>query len=466
MAKKRQTTGRPRKDRPSDSDAIENATFWDKLLGNPSTRAEQEDAINRLLQRSIMIIVAIIGVIVAAGFIYELLLVPQLTIATVNGENISVNQFRERLSFEQGWVLQQAQLRSSQIQQQAAAFGIDPNQLLQQDQQFTEWSRELQFPDLLGERVVNDMIDDALVRQEFDTRGLSVGDAEIEAVRQDFFGIDMTEIALIGTPATETPIPTITATPFVSPTPTLIPTLTLTPTITASPTLDPEATTELTVEAMAEVTSEVTAEVIELPTIPPSPTPNQEERIDSFNESVDLFSESLRQSNISQAAIDDFWERQAMQEALIDEIVGTLEMTTFANVRHILVATEEEAQAVAVALNAGESFSLLANSRSIDTRSANSGGELDWQPVDLYVPAFTDAVREATLGTILDPVESDFGWHVIQVRAREEREIEGQEREQVRFAIFSRWLDAQREATEEADNITINDNWTNFLPQR
>lgn len=458
MAKKRQTTGRPRKDRSIKSDAAENPTFVDKLLGNPATRNERDDAVNNLVQRSVMATVIIIGVIIASVFIYQLLVVPQLPVATVNGENITVSQFRERVSFEQGWVLQQAQVRYSQIQQQATAFGVDPNQMLQQDQQFQQWSNELQFPDLIGERVVNDMIDDALIRQEFDARGLSIGDAEIESVRQDFFGVDMTEIALIGTPATETPTPTITPTPFVSPTPTLTPLATLTPTITPSPTLDPEATVELT--------AEVTAEVTELPTIPPSPTPSQEDRIEDFNESIDFFSDSLKEGDVSQAAINNFWERQAIQEALIEDIVGPLEMATFANVRHILVETEEEANEVVTALNAGESFSLLANSNSIDTGSGSRGGELGWQPIDLYVPVFSDAVREAEFGTIVGPIESDFGWHIIQVRAREEREIEGQQRSQVRLGLFSRWLIDQREAAEEADNITINDNWPDFLPQQ
>jgi parvulin-like peptidyl-prolyl isomerase len=458
MAKRRQTTGRPRKDHSSKLDAAGNPTFWDNLLGNPSSRTEREDAVNRLLQRSVMVFVILIGVILAAALIYETLVVPQLTVATVNGDRITVNEFRERVTFEQAWVLQQAQVRYSQVSQQAAAFGMDANELLQQDQQFQQWSRELQLPDLIGERVVNDMIDDALIRQEFEARGLSIGEAEIDSVRQDFFGVDMTEIALIGTPATETPIPTITNTPFVSPTPSLTPTLTLTPTITPSPTLDPEAT--------AEVTAEVTAELTALATIPPSPTASQEDRIQNFNESVDLFSESLKSANVSRAAIDDFWERQARQNALVDAIIGPLEMTTFANVRHILVETEDEANEIIAALNTGESFALLASSRSLDTGSGSQGGELDWQPIDIYVPAFADAVRDAELGTIVGPVESDFGFHIIQVRAREERVIEGQPRDQVRLGIFSRWLEAQLQAAEDAGNITINDNWPDYLPSQ
>jgi peptidyl-prolyl cis-trans isomerase C len=455
MAKRRQTTGRPRKDRSSTEDAG-NSSFWDNLLGNPSNRSEREDAIIRLLQRFILGIIILVAVIIAAGFAYELLVVPQFSVATVNGNNISVSKFRERISFEQAWVLQQAQVRYSQVEQQAAAFGVDVNQMLQQDQQFQQWNRELQFPDLIGERVVNDLVDDELVRQEFEAQGLSIAEANIESAKQDFFGFDPTANALIGTAATATLTPTITVTPFVSPTPTAIPTLTLTPSITPSPTVDPEATVEATEEATLEVT--------ELPTVPPSPTPNQEERIKNFNESVDLFAENLQAADVSQAAIEDFWERQAMRQAVTDAIVGELGMVTFANARHILIETEDEANEIIAALDAGESFSLLATSRSLDTGSGSRGGELGWQPIDLYVPAFADAIRTAEIGTIVGPVESDFGFHIIQVRAIEERELDDSQREQVRAARFGRWLEERRSAEEETDHISINDNWPDFLP--
>jgi peptidyl-prolyl cis-trans isomerase C len=101
-----------------------------------------------------------------------------------------------------------------------------------------------------------------------------------------------------------------------------------------------------------------------------------------------------------------------------------------------LIETEDEANEIIAALDAGESFSLLATSRSLDTGSGSRGGELGWQPIDLYVPAFADAIRTAEIGTIVGPVESDFGFHIIQVRAIEERELDDSQREQVRASRF------------------------------
>ena len=72
-----------------------------------------------------MVVVILVAVIIAAAFTYELLVVPQLSVATVNGERVSVGQFRDRVTFEQAWVLQQAQARYSQAEQQASKMKKD-----------------------------------------------------------------------------------------------------------------------------------------------------------------------------------------------------------------------------------------------------------------------------------------------------------------------------------------------------
>jgi parvulin-like peptidyl-prolyl isomerase len=78
------------------------------------------------------------------------------------------------------------------------------------------------------------------------------------------------------------------------------------------------------------------------------------------------------------------------------------------------------------------------------------------------VPSFRDAVLDADIGAIVGPVESQFGYHIIQVRAREDREVEGNTREQIRQSEFQEWLEGYREENEE--NITISNNWPDYLP--
>lgn len=83
--------------------------------------------------------------------------------------------------------------------------------------------------------------------------------------------------------------------------------------------------------------------------------------------------------------------------------------------RHILVATREEAEAIVAELAAGADFAELASERSSDPGSAANGGLLGARERGAYVQEFEDAVWSAELNTVLDPVETQFGFHVIEV---------------------------------------------------
>jgi parvulin-like peptidyl-prolyl isomerase len=134
----------------------------------------------------------------------------------------------------------------------------------------------------------------------------------------------------------------------------------------------------------------------------------------------------------------------------------------YVNARHILVETEEQAQDVLAALQSGESFAALAQSVSTDTSSGARGGELDWSPVSRYVEEFSDAVRDAAIGAYIGPVQSDFGYHIIQVRAREERELSETELETERSSVLQSFIDDLREA--DTTDVQIFEAWTENVP--
>jgi parvulin-like peptidyl-prolyl isomerase len=83
--------------------------------------------------------------------------------------------------------------------------------------------------------------------------------------------------------------------------------------------------------------------------------------------------------------------------------------------RHILVETEDEAQDILDELGDGADFAELAQERSIDPGSGAQGGDLGEQPRGRFVPEFDDAVWGAEVGDVLGPIESNFGFHVIEV---------------------------------------------------
>jgi peptidyl-prolyl cis-trans isomerase C len=84
-------------------------------------------------------------------------------------------------------------------------------------------------------------------------------------------------------------------------------------------------------------------------------------------------------------------------------------------VRHILVEKEDEAKEIIVLLQKGEKFEKLAE-RSKDPGSKANGGDLDWNAPGNFVKPFSDAMVKLPKGKFTTvPVQTQFGWHVIEV---------------------------------------------------
>lgn len=85
--------------------------------------------------------------------------------------------------------------------------------------------------------------------------------------------------------------------------------------------------------------------------------------------------------------------------------------------RHILLATEKEANEVLAKLKGGSDFSALATQLSKDTGSAGSGGDLGFSEKSAFVAPFADAVFSMKEGETRGPVKTEFGFHVIRLEA-------------------------------------------------
>jgi peptidyl-prolyl cis-trans isomerase C len=84
-------------------------------------------------------------------------------------------------------------------------------------------------------------------------------------------------------------------------------------------------------------------------------------------------------------------------------------------VRHILVEKEDEAKDIIVQLQKGEKFEKLAE-RSKDSGSKANGGDLDWNVPSNFVKPFADAMVGLQKGKFTTtPVQTQFGWHVIEL---------------------------------------------------
>lgn len=85
-------------------------------------------------------------------------------------------------------------------------------------------------------------------------------------------------------------------------------------------------------------------------------------------------------------------------------------------VRHLLVQTQEQAQAALDRIRGGEPFEAVAAAVSIDAGSRAKGGDLGWSVPDRYVAPFAAAIKRLVpRGRADSPVQTPFGWHVLEV---------------------------------------------------
>jgi len=153
-----------------------------------------------------------------------------------------------------------------------------------------------------------------------------------------------------------------------------------------------------------------------------------EEQFTSVKEQYgDSFEAVLAQNGLTEEAFKDNVRFQLLQEKATKDVeVSDKEIEAYynqakyeLNARHILVADAETAQAVAEKLKAGGDFAALAKEYSTDG-SASSGGELGWFTVGSMVPEFNDAAYALELNTISEPVQTEYGFHIIEVTDKRE----------------------------------------------
>ena len=128
---------------------------------------------------------------------------------------------------------------------------------------------------------------------------------------------------------------------------------------------------------------------------------------------------------------------------------------TKTRVRHILikpteVITDEEAKEKLLTLRhrieSGEDFAEIARGNSDDKGSAVKGGELGWVQPGALVPPFEQAMESLKPNELSDLVQTQFGWHLIQVLERQETNDMGEiEKNKAREEIFKRKVEEETE---------------------
>lgn len=106
----------------------------------------------------------------------------------------------------------------------------------------------------------------------------------------------------------------------------------------------------------------------------------------------------------------------------------------------VRVAAQGCIQAAQARLQSGEAFESVAAALSDDTASAAQGGDVGWTLLSYLDPNYANAVRDAALNTLIGPVESQYGFHLIEVLERRTQKLTDQELADSRDGYFKLWL--------------------------
>ncbi|MBN1639873.1 MAG: peptidylprolyl isomerase [Anaerolineae bacterium] len=337
-----------------------------KLTKKQASRHRREATQTRWIWTAVVAVAAVVVIVVAIGVISQ----STQKVAIVNGEPVKATDFQRRVRYYY------------------YALGPDVFESNEED------------PDQIYRLIADQLVEEALIRQEAAKRGITATEEEIE--------IEMEETWFQHYRNAPPPTATPTVDPGATPTPQGTP-----PSPTATPDTEEtyQANYELFVDNVLRAARVGESYVREMA-------------------KVNILADKLEEAIIAESPAEEEqihfrYTTVADAEAALAKIAELQAgVRTETQARHILVATLEEAEAVLRRLKDGEDFVALAAELSLDTSNKDEGGDLGWFPRGAMVDAFDEAAFTGEPGLYPVPVETEFGFHVIEILGREEREID------------------------------------------
>lgn len=446
------------------------------------SRTEREERQRRILIIATAALALGVVVALAAGAIWQYVLVPRETYATVNGEDV------RRVDYEKYRLYQLLQQLTS-LSQQLQSASEDQRPGIQQQIALLQ----VELEDLeAGDKNINPdalqaMIEDQIVLQGLDDFGIELTDREVD---------EFIDQLLAPVPLSE-PTPTVTVPPTAAAwatetTEAFFEQATVTSEFVATETAatataeaegaeegdegDGTAPADETAESTAPLDAEPTltevadvgtatpdpdapATFTPVPTIEPSPTPNREEAIATARAGFDLLEQNfLERADMSRDDFERLIARPQLARIKLGEQLAQDIPTSQEQVRasHILVATRDAALELIDGRLQNEDFATVAEEVSTDTASAVDGGDLGWFTRGVMTTPFEEAAFSLPVGEISDPIQTQFGWHIILVTDREEdRPLTLSTLQTVQQNALSRWIDEQMEQASISSSVPL-----------
>lgn len=441
------------------------------------SRVRREEQQRRYILIGTLVVAIVALGLVLAGALDRTLIRPRQAVARVGDTTITKGEFIKAAKFQR-YNLVQNYMQTAQY----ASLFTDQDSQNYFNQQLQQIAGQLNDPTFLGQQVLNNLVNEQLVRQEAARRGLTASEEEIQAEYQEMFGYfpngtptpqptepqptaDATLAALL------TPAPALTSTPALQSTPIVTGSVAATATVPAAGTLPAGTPAASPPAASPSLTPTATS------TAGPSPTPSATftprptatpYTTQGFATQETTFLTNLRQeTGLTEKDIRSILEVQILSRKL-GEALGAELPTTEEQVhaRHILVTDLVTATEVLTQLRNGADFAALAAQYSIDTSNKDKGGDLGWFGRGAMVEPFENAAFSLPVGEYSEPVQSDFGYHIIEVLERGDRELDAEALAAKRDQALTDWLDAQRAVTMPDGRLLVElqSNWVEDVP--
>ncbi|MGD2252812.1 MAG: peptidylprolyl isomerase [Anaerolineales bacterium] len=371
---------------------------------------------NWILGGTLAVAVIVIGLLLF-GYIDSRYLQGRRPIATVNGEEISTSVFRARVRLLQ---MDLAYRINSQLEL-VSYFADNPELAASFQQQADQLIAQYNSPMYMGQSALQQLIEEALMRQELVNRGLTFDETEVDRFVAELFGFY--------------PLGTPTARPTATADPTVLAQTEPSPTPTDGPTGTPA----------------------------PTSTPYTEE---AFQENYQAYLESLTESGIQEEDFRAQYRGILLREFLMDEMQKEIPREVDQVwLRHILLEDETAADEVLLRLEQGEAWEDLAVELSQDLTTSQQGGDLGWSTMQDLIDQFGSDIAElafdTSVGETFGPVETAQGWEVVEVLGHEVRQLDDQAYRLLVEDTFSIWLESAQEMSE----IFVEDYWLQRVPE-
>jgi len=440
----------------ANKNSVKSKVVTKKYLAKKEIEARQ----TRIILISTIVLLGIIVGLVSYGLVDNYIVKPNKIVARVGEKAIKASEFDKEVKYYRLSMIN----RAYTYIQYSSMFGDYGSSFLTQAQDMVT---QLYDQEAVGKAVLDQMIDRIIMDEEAEKYGISVSSSEIQEAKQEGFDFF----------PNGTPTPTITPTQVFTPTLsrsqldllkyTATPTLSATATqtlesgdVTNSPvqTLDPTAVLDSTSQATQ--TGTFASETpVPTATITPTPTPYTTQ---GFGKDYNNYLDTLSSINFKAKDVDRLFYYQILQAKLLAKV--TEDLKPFEDqvwARHILVATEEEANNILDRLNTGEDFAVLAAELSLDSGSATNGGDLGWFGTGRMVAEFEEAAFALDEGEISQPVKTTNGWHIIQSIGRGSIALNASEFENYKQTTYAKWITSIRESR---NDIVLESNYVDFVP--